>query len=156
MDWFARMIYGALVWKERQRAKAGQEPGRNRDPEGKKEHLKTGSRGETLAYWYLRQAGYVIIARNRRPHFRRGELDMIGWDGSILAFIEVKTRTGEQAGPPETAVSRRQQKRIIHSAQEYMKRLKRKPLGYRFDIAGVRWDPAAGYKVHVVKDAYKV
>lgn len=108
-----------------------------------------------LAYWHLRQAGYVIIARNLRPHPRWGELDMVGWDGDILTFIEVKTRTGVEGGPPETAVSRRQQQRIIRSAKEYMKQMKRKPPGYRFDIAGVRWDPVAGYKVHVIKDVYK-
>ncbi len=155
MGWFARLIYRALVWKERQRAKRGQAPGQIRGTKGKKGHLEIGARGETLVYWYLRQAGYVIIARNRRPHPRWGELDMIGWDGPVLAFIEVKTRTGDEAGPPEAAVSRRQQERIIHGAREYMKRLKRKPQGYRFDIAGVLWDPMAGYKIHVIKDAFK-
>ncbi len=155
MVWFARIIYGALIWKERRRARRGSGPGQGRGLEGKTEHLAMGARGETLVYWYLRQAGYVIIARNRRPRPRAGELDMIGWDGPVLAFIEVKTRSGEAGGPPEAAVNRRQRERIIHSAREYLKRMKRKPQGYRFDIAGVLWDRAAGYKVHVVKDAFK-
>ncbi|HUZ46320.1 MAG TPA: YraN family protein [Terriglobia bacterium] len=156
MNWFARLIYGALVWRERQHAKAGRKPGKQHKPKGKNEHLRIGSRGETLAYWHLRQAGYVIVARNRRPHSKWGELDMIGWDGSTLAFIEVKTRTGNAAGPPETVVSRRQQQRIVRSAKGYIKQMKRKPASFRFDVAGVRWDPVAGYKVHVVKDAYQV
>jgi putative endonuclease len=155
LDWIACLIYGALVWKERRRAKPGSGPGQTRGPKGKKEHLKVGSRGETLVYWHLRQAGYVIIARNRRPRRRLGELDMIGWDGPVLAFIEVKTRSGEEAGPPQGTVGRRQQQRIVHSAREYMKRLTRKPQAYRFDIAGVLWDPVAGFKVQVVKDAFK-
>ena len=155
MDWIAHVIYGTLVWKERQRAKWRRGPEQARGPKEKKEHLITGARGETLVYWHLRQAGYAIIARNRRPRRRGGELDMIGWDGPVLAFIEVKTRSGREAGPPEAAVSRRQQERVMHSAREYMKRLKRKPQAYRFDIAGVLWDPVAGYKVHVTKDAFK-
>jgi len=80
---------------------------------------------------------------------------MVGWDGPTLAFIEVKTRTGTEAGPPETAVSLRQQRRIVKGAQEYMRRLKRRPVAYRFDIASVLWNPAMGYQVRVIKDAFK-
>ena len=79
---------------------------------------------------------------------------MVGWDGPVLAFIEVKTRTGEAAGPPEMAVSREQQKRIIKSAWEYMRRMKRKPASYRFDVTSVLWDPARGFQVRVIKDAF--
>ncbi len=116
--------------------------------------MSVGSRGETLAYWHLRHAGYVIVARNRRPHSHSGELDMVGWDGPVLAFIEVKTRTGDEAGPPESAVGRGQQRRIIKSAQEYMRGLKRMPAAYRFDIASVLWDSAAGFQVRVIKGAF--
>ncbi|HKT12623.1 MAG TPA: YraN family protein [Terriglobia bacterium] len=114
-----------------------------------------GARGETLAYWYLRHAGYAIVARNRRAHGRRGELDMVGWDGPVLAFVEVKTRTGDAAGPPEMAISSEQQKRIVNSAWDYMRRLKQKPEGYRFDVASVLWNPAKGFQVRVIKDAFK-
>lgn len=155
MDWVARLVYGALVWKEKRGARAA---GRNQqisEADARTEHLKIGARGETLAYWSLRRGGYVIVARNRRPHSRAGELDMVGWDGPVLAFIEVKTRTGKEAGPPESAVSVNQQRRIVKSAQEYMRRLKQKPAAYRFDIASVSWDPAAGYEVRVIKDAFK-
>ncbi len=155
MDWIARLIYGALVWKERRLARRGSGPGPAAGAADKGEHLTIGARGETLVYWHLRRAGYVITARNRRPRRDRGELDIIGWDGPVLAFIEVKTRRGEEGGPPESVVSRRQRERIIRSAREYMKRLRRKPQAYRFDVAGVLWDPAAGFKVHVVKDAFK-
>jgi len=82
-------------------------------------------------------------------------LDMVGWDGPVLAFVEVKTRTGEAAGPPEMAVGSDQQKRIVKSAWEYMRRLKRKPAAYRFDVASVLWDPARGFQVRVIKDAFK-
>jgi len=155
LDWTARLVYGALVWREKGRAKTAGRGGQAGDPGSGSQHLKVGARGETLAYWHLRRAGYVIVARNRRPHPRSGELDMVGWDGPVLAFIEVKTRTGKEAGPPESAVSFQQQGRIVKSAQEYMRRLKRRPAAYRFDIASVLWDPAAGYQVRVVKDAFK-
>jgi putative endonuclease len=154
LDWVAHLVYGALVWRERRRANAA---GRVRLGESgaTSRHLQVGVRGETLAYWHLRHAGYAIVARNRRPHGRSGELDMVGWDGPVLAFVEVKTRTGAQAGPPEMAVTSDQQRRIVKSAEEYMRRLRRQPAGYRFDIASVMWDPATGYKVRVIKDAFK-
>ena len=158
MDWIAHLVYGMFVWREKRLARAashGEHPAEPGAPGTKIHHLKLGARGETLAYWHLRCAGYAIVARNRRPHSRVGELDMVGWDGVVLAFIEVKTRTSEAGGPPEAAVGSNQQKRIIRSAQEYMRRLRRKPAGYRFDIASVLWDPARGYRVRVIKDAFK-
>ena len=155
MSWFARMVYGALVWKERRLAKRTQGAAPGRGSEAQDQHLKVGARGETLAYWFLRRSGYVIVARNRRPRSRRGELDIVGWDGQVLAFIEVKTRSGTEAGLPEQAVTHDQQWRIVQSAKDYMRRLKRKPAAYRFDIASVAWHPETGYRVHVIKDAFK-
>lgn len=155
MDWVARVVYSALVWKEKRRAKsAGREqPVRRLAAHGR--HLKVGAHGETLAYWHLRRAGYTIVARNQRPHSRSGELDMVGWDGPVLAFIEVKTRSGDEAGTPEEAVGHAQRRRIAKSAHEYMRRLRREPAAYRFDIASVLWSATAGYEVRVFKDAFR-
>lgn len=155
MSWFAWMVYGALAWKERRLAKRAHGATPGRESEAQAQHLEVGARGETLAYWFLRRSGYVIVARNRRPRSRRGELDIVGWDGPVLAFIEVKTRSGTEAGLPEQAVTRDQQGRIVQSAKDYMRRLKRQPTAYRFDIASVAWDPDAGYRVRVIKDAFK-
>ena len=118
--------------------------------------MKTGARGETLAYWYLRQAGYTIVARNRHARSGAGELDLVGWDGPVLSFVEVKTRMSADAGPPEAAVSKAKQKRIARAANEYLRRLRRKqPLSYRFDIASVAWNSEAGLQVRLIKDAFK-
>lgn len=155
MSWFARLMYRALVWKERQRAQRARRSPSARGSGGEAAHLKTGARGETLAYWYLRQAGYTIVARNRRARSGAGELDLVGWDGPVLAFVEVKTRTSAEAGPPEAAVSRSKQKRIAKAAHEYLRRLPAKPVNYRFDIASVFWDPEAGFQVRLIKDAFK-
>jgi putative endonuclease len=153
MSLLAQLMYRTLVWKERQRARfAAHTP----SPSSEAEHLKTGARGETLAYWYLRQAGYTIVARNRHARSGAGELDLVGWDGPVLSFVEVKTRTSADAGPPEAAVSKAKQKRIARAANEYLRRLRRKqPLNYRFDIASVAWNSEAGLQVRLIKDAFK-
>jgi putative endonuclease len=152
MSILARLIYQALIWKERQRARFATDA---RGAESEAEHLKTGNRGETLVYWYLRQAGYTIVARNRSARSRAGELDLVGWDGPVLSFVEVKTRMTADAGPPEAAVSKAKQKRIARAANEYLRRLHRRPLAYRFDIASVAWDPQVGLQVRLIKDAFK-
>ncbi len=43
---------------------------------------RTGVRGETYAYWYLRRNGYVMIARNFTYRGMKGEIDLVGYDGA--------------------------------------------------------------------------
>src|SRR5271163_3933514 len=59
----------------------------------KEQARRTGVRGETYAYWYLRRHGYILVARNYTAPGIKGEIDMVGYDGQTLAFVEVKTRT---------------------------------------------------------------
>lgn len=166
MSLLARLMYRALVWKERQRARASRRarlagpkhPNSERSsiPEAEYPvHLQTGKRGETLAYWYLRQAGYTIVARNLTTQSRSGEVDLIAWDGPMLVFIEVKTRSSLEAGQPEAAISSQKQRRVARTAKEYMRRMNRKTVNYRFDTLSVLWDSEAGYQVRLTKDAFK-
>src|SRR5438105_8874980 len=73
-------------------------------------HLLTGRRGEEEAYFYLRQLGYVMVARNWRSPRRRGEIDLIGWDKDVLCFVEVKTRVERTLVPGEVAVDSEKQR----------------------------------------------
>jgi len=153
MSFLAGLMFRAMAWKERQRAKRAasvkpQERGQSEIPD-------LGVRGETLAYWYLRQAGYTIVARNWRARSGAGELDLVGWEGPILAFVEVKARTSQAAGPPEEAVSPNKQKRVIKAAREYVRQLKRRPATCRFDVVSVSLHPHEGLQVRLIKDAFK-
>jgi putative endonuclease len=49
-----------------------------------------GRRGEELAASYLRELGFVVLARNVRT--RHGEIDLIAHRSTVLVFAEVKTR----------------------------------------------------------------
>src|SRR6267154_2752998 len=62
-------------------------------PEKIAPHYRTGRRGEEAAYFYLRTLGYTMVARNFRSPRCRGEINLIGWEGVVLCFVEVKTRT---------------------------------------------------------------
>ena len=83
-----------------------------------------GQIGETLAAKYLTKKGYRIIEQNFR--IRGGEIDIIAIDGITLVYVEVKTRTGNQFGYPEEAVTPQKIKFLERAAKFY--RLKRKNL----------------------------
>src|SRR5258707_15601983 len=84
----------------------------------KLEARRTGIRGETYAYWYLRKQGYVFVARNYTPRGIKGELDLVGYDGKTLAFVKVRTRTIREDLPalPELSITRQKQHVVVRIA----------------------------------------
>ena len=36
-----------------------------------------------MANYFLRRQGYTMLARNWRAKGRKGEIDLIGWDGNV-------------------------------------------------------------------------
>src|SRR2546421_9147982 len=100
-------------------------------------HLRTGTRGEEEAYFYLRRNGYVIVARNYRTPRSRSELDMVGWDRDTLCFIEVKTRSfHDDLLPAESAVDFDKRRDLSYVAREFLRRTK-EDAAFRFDIVTV-------------------
>ncbi len=126
-------------------------------PEEMPAHQRTGRRGEEDAYFYLRQRGYTIIARNYRTPQHRGELDLVGWERDVLCFIEVKTRTTRDVKPAEAAVDRDKQKELALVARDFLRqmpstrqwgpepsRLSRDVVEWRFDVLAVYYDGGRG------------
>ena len=109
-------------------------------------------RGELIAYGYLKRQGYRIVAHRYRS--RSGEIDLIGWDSDVLAFIEVKYRRNTRYGRPEEAVGRSKQRQICGAADDYRRGLRRQPSAWRFDIVGIQgsWEDP---KVSLIKDAFR-
>ena len=89
MGMLARIGYAWVKWKSRYGLR---EVAAAVAEDRKQESLRVGVRGETYAYWYLRRHGYVFIAKNYEPAREKGELDLVGFDGDTLAFVEVRTR----------------------------------------------------------------
>jgi putative endonuclease len=100
----------------------------------------TGVRGETYAYWFLRSKGYVMVARNFMTPGVKGEIDIVGYDGPTLAFVEVKTRSASDDGAehlrPEDAVTNEKQRNVSRIAQRFR-------LAHRVDTANCRFDVIA-------------
>ena len=72
-----------------------------------------GRRGEWLAAWYLRLKGWRILAQ--RIKTPRGEIDLIGRRGKVLAFIEVKWRAS--AAELDTAIDEYRLRRVAAAAE---------------------------------------
>jgi putative endonuclease len=107
-------------------------------------HLLTGLRGEEEALFHLRQRGYVIVARQWRTPRLPGDIDLIGWDGDTLCFIEVKTRTGRDIVPAEFAVDEHKRELLRRLACVFQKRFPesaRRQMRCRFDVVSVYLPP---------------
>lgn len=122
----------------------------------KEQARRRGLRGETYAYWYLRRRGYVFIARNYRAPDDKAEIDMIGYDGSVLAFVEVKTRSGseERPGRPEEAVTAEKRGHVERMAKRFLAERRTPGISWRFDVVAIESRPGQPPDVRLYKNAF--
>lgn len=83
------------------------------------EHNDLGKKGEDAAEHYLRQKNYEILERNWL--YEKYEIDIIARNEEYIVFVEVKTRSSNQWGNPEEAVSKGKIKRIVEAADFYLR-----------------------------------
>lgn len=98
------------------------------------EHNEIGKAGENIAANHLEKSGYRILERNWR--FQKAEIDLITQIQEVIAFVEVKTRSTDHFGEPETAVSLKKQQLILKAAHAYVEQ-NDLDLEVRFDIISV-------------------
>lgn len=117
---------------------------------------QTGVRGETYAYWFLRRHRYVMIARNYTAPGLKGEIDMVGYDGPVLAFVEVKTRTS--ANPlqprPEVAVNVEKERNLARMAGQFIRARKLEGVPHRFDVIAIESLPGGKPVLRLHKGAF--
>jgi putative endonuclease len=102
--------------------------------------------GEDLAVRHLVDHHVKILKRNLRSPF--GEVDIIGVEGRVLVFFEVKYFQNGSLADLETVIDTRKQK-ILQTAQWY---LEGSPLDYdeiRFDAVFIN-----NASIHWIKDAF--
>ena len=103
-------------------------------------HLATGERGEREVLFHLRRLGYTVVARRWKSAKLWGDIDLIGWDGEWLCFIEVKTRSGRDAMSAESAVDRDKRDMLRRMARAYVRGFPEKlraEVPVRFDVVSV-------------------
>jgi putative endonuclease len=153
MPIFSRLMFQAVRWA----ARRGLREEANLSDEAKKlEARSTGVRGETYAYWYLRRHGYVFVAKNYMPRGIKGELDLIGYDGETLAFVEVRTRTVKEdvAALPELSVTHEKQRVVVRTAQRFLAERDVEDCPLRFDVVAIDNRPGQPPVVRLHKDAF--
>jgi putative endonuclease len=104
-----------------------------------------GRRGEDAAARYLKRLGYKVLARGSR--LRCGEIDLVMLDGRTIVFVEVKTRTSQDAGLPSEAVDQRKQRKLTRSAVAFLKRHRLLEYPARFDVVSITWPSDGGRPV---------
>lgn len=135
MGWFEQICIGCderalagLAWAARKRGRSETLPA----------HLATGIDGETAALFYLRRKGYTVAARRWASGDLPGDIDLIAWQGPVLCFVEVKTRTARDESPAEIAVDWLKRNTLRRMARQYVRQL---PQGaapqVRFDVLSV-------------------
>ena len=103
--------------------------------------LSFGDRGELAAERFLLRKGLIIIERGYQD--KLGEVDLIAVDIKTVVFVEVKTRTSDQAGDPADAVDETKQQRLTKTAQGYLKWHRLTECRARFDVIGIVWPSGA-------------
>jgi putative endonuclease len=125
IDWLERSLDG-LSWLARRRR------------EELPAHLLTGIAGEKAAFFHLRRRGYTVVARRWASGEQPGDLDLIAWQGPMLCFVEVKTRTARDDSPAEIAVDAHKRQILRRLARHYLRQLPQHDAPpVRFDVLSV-------------------
>jgi putative endonuclease len=154
MPLLSRAIFLLVHWAARKGLR--DDHGHDRDYHPKLAARRTGIRGETYAYWYLRRHGYIFVARNYTPRGIKGELDLVGYDGETLAFVEVRTRTLREdlSALPELSITTDKQRVVARTAQIFLAE-RHVPEGpRRFDVLAIDNHPGHSPAVRLHKDAF--
>src|SRR5580658_2713593 len=137
----ARLMFAMVAFNARKglTETAAESSDSNRADSAKERARRTGVRSETYAYWFLRRHGYVLVARNFTSPGMKGEIDMVGYDGPILAFVEVKTRSATQPGRPrpEEAVNMEKRRHLARMARQFLRTRRIDSNSCRFDVLAI-------------------
>ena len=119
-------------------------------------HLATGTQGEREALFHLRKLGYTVVAQRWKSAKVWGDIDLVGWDGPTLCFVEVKARGARDGMTAESAVDRDKREMLRRMARAYLKVFPEKLRGdvsVRFDVVSVYLLPT-GTEFEVYRGAF--
>ena len=119
-----------------------------------------GKLGEDYAAAYLDQLGYRLVAanftlpvgRNLRGAVVNAEIDLVGYEGNTLCFIEVKTRASDWFAPPQVNVDLRKRRQITRAARVYRQMLGIEDEPHRYDVVTVILNDAATPQIELLRN----
>jgi putative endonuclease len=113
-------------------------------------HNLLGKEGEEAAAAFLQAKGYALFHRNWRSGHK--ELDIVARKGDMLVVVEVKTRRNQLFGRPEEAVTPQKMRRIVTSADAYVRKFGI-DLPVRFDIIEITGTEPP-FRIQHIEDAF--
>jgi putative endonuclease len=111
-----------------------------------------GEAAEALAARFLKKNGCKILQRNYATP--AGEIDLIALDAGVVVFVEVRGRSSDEFGSPETSVNLAKQKRMGRVALDFCRRHNLHDAACRFDVVSVRNPGSARPAVEHFEDAF--
>jgi len=113
-----------------------------------------GEAGERAALQALSARGWRIEAHRFRAG--RHDIDLVIRQGSLVAFVEVKTRRSTRFGSGVEAIGWRKRRALAWAASVWVARFGRSGDRYRFDVVTVAPDQArGGAAVEHLADAWR-
>jgi putative endonuclease len=112
--------------------------------------IKHSVQAKMLAARYLQPQGLKLIEQNCRG--RRGEFDLIIYDGASLVFFELRMRRNSNFGGTAASIDIPKQQHIIHTAHQYLAGLTHTP-PCRFDA--ILMDDVNGKNLQWLKNAFE-
>jgi putative endonuclease len=114
-----------------------------------------GAAAERLAAAYLESCGVKLLARNLCC--RAGEIDLVALDGSVLAIVEVRQRSGAQFGGAPASVTVRKQRRVTRATSFFIARHPAwRSRAVRFDVLAIHGVPHGTFRIEWIKDAFRI
>jgi putative endonuclease len=117
------------------------------------QHLLTGAFGEEAALFHLRQQGFTVVAHGWKSTRAPGDLDLVAWEGDVLCFIEVKTRSRRAVATAESAVDFGKRRALRRLAGYYLRQLPEGTVS-RFDVVVLYGTPGKGAEFQIYRNAF--
>ena len=114
--------------------------------------MRLGDSGEDLAAAFLEARGWKVLHRNFR--LGRYEIDLIVSRDDLVAFVEVKTRTGSRFGHPAEAVTLEKRTRVTRVAEGWLEQYGSSRLVCRFDVIAVTIGDHDSPKIEHIEHAW--
>jgi len=112
-----------------------------------------GRAGEKHAERFLRRRlGYRIVTRNYQCP--AGEIDLVALDETTVVFVEVKSRTHRRHADPQDAVNPAKQRRLLKSAEFFLRHTDAEDRACRFDVIAIAMDDNRNMELEHIKDAF--
>jgi putative endonuclease len=106
-----------------------------------------------MAARYLRRHRHRVLVRNYRCV--AGEIDLVCAHGDTIVFVEVKTRTSDEAEDVQDAPRPSQWRRIEQAARYFLMEHAAQTQPCRFDLITVLWPPGQSAKIEHFQNVHQ-